>query len=52
MFEGIVGKPITDLVMTSCDESALLVIQIVAYIECVIATSAVGREVWGVFDVA
>ena len=47
-----VVNPITELVMTSREEAALLSIQCVKYLECSIASVAVGSEFWGIYYVS
>ena len=52
LFAFIIGNLITEIVMMSHDEAALLAVQCVAYGEYGVATVAVGREVWGICSIA
>ena len=46
-----VNNPITDLVMTSCDEYIFIAVQCVMYREWCILSMAVGRNVWGIYAI-
>ena len=47
-----VGEPSTDLIMTSCDEVALLPVQCMTYRECGVVSITAGMETWGIYSVA
>ena len=52
VFSYKVVNPITKLVMISCNESTVLVIQCISDVEYNIASITVGRDVWGIYYVA
>ena len=47
-----VSDPITDLVVTSCDEAALLIVQGMTYRKFGVSAIKVGRKVWGIYAVS